>query len=566
MKKYLVNGREIILSQQNYVTRGGEGLIFNIGSVGYKIYEDLKKMIPEAKIKELNQLQLKNIIRPIDIVYDAKKQLVGFTMDWLGDKMTALCKLFTNGFRNTNNITNDQTIELIENMKDIIKYVHEHDCLIVDNNELNSLVADDWVTPYFIDVNSWQTKSFPATAIMPSVQDYRSNGFSELTDWFSFAVISFQLFVGIHPFKGRHPNYGMNDFKKRIIDCVSVLNPKVTIPPVTRDFKNIPGPYMDWYLKLFEKGERLPPPLKAGQAAVVQPKLIIIQSTNKFDITEIASFDSTILFNNVINNLDITKTQSQLFLGKFPYVVSPGVEVVYVPFENIPVFIKIENNRSVFYSPNPNYKIKNLLSIQCTDKMIVNNVLYLKDKEKLIEMNIKRMNENIIISPKMTWKVEPNSSQLLSNIVFQSILGKAYVAIPIAKYSGSKMIIKPVPELDEYKIIDGKYENRVCMFNIFKNNIYSKATLIFDETYTNYKFILVDDVDYIPINFVTLENGICVCITHDDAVEIFSNNIKHYSLTRVEDPIINSNMRLCHDATQVRFFQDNKLYTIKMRK
>jgi hypothetical protein len=401
---------------------------------------------------------------------------------------------------------------------------------------------------------------------MPSVRDYRTNGFSELTDWFSFAIISFQLFVGLHPFKGRHPNYGMNDFQKRVMDCVSVLNPKVTVPPVTRDFKNIPGPYMDWYLKVFEKGERLPPPLKAGQVSVVQPKLIVIQSTNKFDIKEIGSFNSTILFNTVINNLEITKTQSELFLGKFPYVVSPGVEVFYIPFENIPIFIKIENNRSVFHSPNPNYKISNSMTIQCTDKLIVNNILYLRDREKLIEMTAKRMGENIIISPKMTWKIEPNSSQLLSNIIMQSILGKAYVAIPLADYTKSKMIIKPIPELDDYKIIDGKYENRVCMFNVFKDSTYSRVTIIFDENYDKYKYIIVNDVDYIPINFITLENGICVCITHDDAVELFSNNLKHYSLTRVEDPSINSNMKLCHDATQVRFFQDNKLYTIKMKK
>jgi hypothetical protein len=128
------------------------------------------------------------------------------------------------------------------------------------------------------------------------------------------------------------------------------------------------------------------------------------------------------------------------------------------------------------------------------------------------------------------------------------------------------MIVKAIPELDDYKILDGKHENKICMFNVFKDSEYSRVTIIFNEDYSTYKFIIVNGVDYVPINFITLENGICVCITHDDAVELFSNNIKHYSLTRVEDPAINSNMRLCHDATQVRFFQDNKIYTIKMKK
>jgi len=55
----LVNGQKINLTQKNYVTKGGEGQIFKKGKVAYKIYEDLKKMIPAAKIKEYEVLDLK---------------------------------------------------------------------------------------------------------------------------------------------------------------------------------------------------------------------------------------------------------------------------------------------------------------------------------------------------------------------------------------------------------------------------------------------------------------------------------------------------------------------------
>ena len=182
--KIFVNGKEINLSQQNYVTKGGEGSIYKKGGTAFKIYEELKKMIPLAKIGELNQLDHPSIVRPQNPIYNEQKHLIGFTMDWLGGNMVALCKLFTNNFRDNNGITSDSTIELVENIKNGIHFVHQKKCLIVDGNELNYMVADDFVTPYFIDVNCWQTPSFPPDAIMPSIRDWTTDKFTEVTDWF----------------------------------------------------------------------------------------------------------------------------------------------------------------------------------------------------------------------------------------------------------------------------------------------------------------------------------------------------------------------------------------------
>jgi hypothetical protein len=250
-----VNGQAITLGQQNFVAKGGEGKIFQKGGIAYKIYEDLTKMIAVAKIKELD-IPDPNVIRPIDPIINKKKQNVGFTMEWLGDDNESLCKLFTTKFQKDNGINNDMIIKLIENMKKTTETVHKHDCLVVDGNELNYLVKKDWVTPLFIDVNSWQTRSYPPTAIMPSIRDWTVDTFSELTDWFSFAIVTFQLFVGIHPFKGKHKSYKKNDFINRIKDRVSVFNGGVSLPPTVRDFNLIPSGYKDWYFKLFENGDR----------------------------------------------------------------------------------------------------------------------------------------------------------------------------------------------------------------------------------------------------------------------------------------------------------------------
>lgn len=562
MSAYIVNGKKVQLTQQQFVAKGGEGMVYKNGGIAYKIYEDLKKMVPEAKLKELSTIATDNIIAPLELIYDSKQRIVGFTSAWA--EGVALCKLFTNSFRQNNNVENDHILELVENMKEVISYIHEKDFLIVDGNELNYIVDNNFVTPYFIDTNAWQTPSFPPTAIMPSVRDYRSKDFSALTDWFSFAIVSFQLFIGVHPFKGKHPNYKMNDFENRVKDCVSVLNQEVRLPRNTRDFAVIPSEYMDWYTKLFEKGERVPPPIKPGQLGHVVERIILVHSTDNFDIKELKEFNSNVLYHNVVSGNEVTKTENHLTISGRPHKVGKDVEVVFTPMEKIPIMVKIKDGFAEFHCPDKYYTILPFV-INATDKMIINNVLFLKNKEKLVELQFNVMGQNIAISPKVVWKIEPNSSQLFSNIVVQSVLGKAYIAIPLADYHKTNFIIKAIPELDEYRILDAKHENMVCMFTLHKDGEYSRATLIFDNKYNKYAIRFKTGIDYTPINFTTLDNGVCISITHDEAVEIFLNRIDKTDVKRIEDPAIDSTMRLSHDGVQVRFFSQNKIFSMKMK-
>ena len=556
----IVNGQKINLGQQDYVTKGGEGSIYRKGDVAYKIYEDLRKMIPPAKIGELSVLNLPNIIKPKDLIYNNKKHEIGFTMSWLGDDVVALCKLFTNKFRDDNSIENDQIIQLVENIKNIIHFIHCNKCLIVDGNELNYMVGGDFVTPYFIDVNSWQTPSYQATAIMPSIRDWTTDKFTTLSDWFSFAIISFQLFIGMHPFKGSHKNYKKNDFRKRIIDCVSVFNSEVSLPPTARDFNLIPSGYKDWFFNTFENGQRKPPPQLPGTAGKIQVQVYLIKSTDNFDIRELREYESDILYHNSL--FEVTKTKEKLHIGRVNYKMDPNTEVVFTPMENYPILVKIENNRVKFKAltgKDPQ------IDLECTDMMIANNVLFLKNGDKFMETSFRVFVDKVHPIVKQAWKIEPNSSQLFSNVIVQDILGKKYLAIPQPFFDKSSFIIKAIPELDEYQIMDAKYENRVCVLTGHRKGIYSRFVIIFDNKFDKYTISVTDDVDYAPINFVCLDNGVCVMITDDDAIEVFLNRTDKDNVKRIEDPIINSTMRLCHSGNQVRFFRGKKLYEIKMK-
>lgn len=562
--KYFVRGKsEVILNQNNFVSKGGEGSIFRKGNITYKIYEDAKKMIPEAKIKELQLITKQNVIKPKDIILNKKNTVVGFTMDWVN--AIPLCKLFTNDFRNRSGITEDSTIELIENMKLTIDEIHKVGCLIVDANEFNFLADNqNYVIPYFIDVNSYKTPSFPATAIMPSIRDWHTKEFTELSDWFSFAIIACQLLVGIHPFKGRHPKYKKNDIESRMKSNVSIFNNKVRVPAPTRDFNIIPSKYKEWFIDLFENGKRLLPPELPGTVILTPVVVTVVKSTDKFEIKFLKEFDSEIYYHGMIFGNQIVKTKEKLYIGNVDYKISQGTEILFTPKYSTPILVKIDQEKLKLKSLDNNKKI-NAPELNCQDLMIIDNVLYIKNNGALVELTFNERQEYITLAIKNTWNIMQNSSIIFSGVVYQSVLGKPYLVIPLPKIDGlSSCIVKDIPEIEDYKIIEAKHDSGVCVLIAYKDGIYSRMIFKFNKNYTKYSFRLIEDITDPTINFTTLDNGVVVMM-NDDLIEIFSNDIYKDKVSAFDDPDVDSTMKLCKNGTEVRFYQSNKLYTIKMK-
>jgi len=557
--EYYVNGKRITLTNKDFVAKGGEKSIFRKGKISYAIYEDLQKMIPPAKIGELAELDTLGIVSPLDLIYNAKKHEVGFTMDFIDD-VIPLPKLFTNTFRDKNGVNNDMATELVENLKHLIHYVHGKKCLIVDGNEMNYLVDQDFVTPFMIDVNSFQTKSYPATAFHPATRDWAHEHFTTMSDWFGFAVLSFQLFVGIHPFKGKHPDYRRNDFRNRVTDCISVFDPKVSLPPAARDFNLIPSMYKDWYFDLFVNGMRKDPPQLPGSAGQVHVQVVLVQSTDNFEIQELREFEDTILYHGG----DVTKIKGKIIIGRTDYKALPNEEMLFTPLEEIPVIARVEDRKVHLRTITPGVSVK-YPEIECTDMMIIGNTLYLKNREKLIELGFRVLNSIVHPFIKTVWSVEPNSSKLFSGMVTQSVLGKAFVVVPIPNFTQSSCMVKAIPELDDYLIVDAKHDNRICILIGSKGTKYDRIILVFDETYNNYRCVITEDVDFAPVNFIVLDTGVCIHLTDDDAIEILFNKPKKGDLKRIEDPQINSSMRMCKSGTKVLFFKGTKLFSIKMK-
>ena len=219
-------------------------------------------MIAPGKIQELGALSEPDIIRPQNILFDDSGTPVGYTMRALPDAI-ALCQTFTKAYRERNHMTPDHMLKLVQKLQAGVKHVHAHGVLIVDLNEMNFLVDTTYESIYFIDVDSYQTAHYPATAIMESIRDRHHSTFSQGTDWFSFGIVSFQMLVGIHPYKGKHTT--LQTLDERMLANVSVLNKEVRVPGVCQPFSVIPQVYRDWYTAVFERGERVPSAGRANQ-------------------------------------------------------------------------------------------------------------------------------------------------------------------------------------------------------------------------------------------------------------------------------------------------------------
>jgi len=480
---------------------------------------------------------------------------------------TELCRLFNTIFLTSNTITPEMLLKLVENMQETTQFIHDHGCLIVDGNEMNYLVdAKNYVLPYFIDVNSYQTPSFPASAISIFFSDPHAKVFSTLSDWFTFGIVACKIFIGIHPYKGSHPDYSKRDILKRMKDNVSIFNSETNLPVAARDFSYIPTAYYEWFVKIFEKGERLPPPYVAGLLKVVPVTTELIQSTGNFAIKLLRKYEKDIINHKAVHGTHVVNTRNRLYIDRTRYEMSlAGGNIVFTPKTLIPLVVRIREEDGMLTISKMDGTPLNLTLKVSRKIFIIDNAIYAFHKGDLTEISITEVNKRPIASVSNVWKIMPKSSRNFDGFIYQTVLGKSYVVIPYHKVGKSYCAIKNVSELDEYKIVDGKHDNHVCMLIGVKEHTYFRIIIRFDENYDKYDLRVVEDIDYPSINFVTLDNGVVVSIDEHAVVEVFSNKIGSSKVKRIEDPEIKTEMILSKDGANVLFYTANKLYSLKMR-
>lgn len=550
-----LKGRRITFNADEFIASGGQGDVYGRGDLAYKLYHDPSGMIPVKKIEELQALDLPTILGPRDILYNSKGKAIGFTMP-LVNGTVALCRLFTNGFRRTKGITPEMSVKLVEAMISITQFIHDRKCLVADGNENNYLVDEaSLIKPYFIDVDNYCTSNFRAEFLNPSVRDYTMNDFSTLSDWFALAIVACQIFIGLHPYKGRHPSFDPNDLEGRMKKNISIFNKAVSVPPPTRDYSNIPSEYYAWFLDLFEKGKRTPPPKVAGLLNVMQVQAQVLQTTLKFITSLMHSYDADILrVDQRDDKLVVLTKNKELWVEKVKWNI-PTLNCNVILFDGSPILATIEKGllklnsltkRDIYTSP--------IAAEQC---MVVENTLYVKQGSKLIEIGLTRLGNKLATTLTSVWKIMPLSSVMYDNVILQNTLGKTLAVIP----KPGKCHIIALPELDKVRIVSGKCVANVCMFTGYKNHQLTCFRFFFNDNFTSYTCV-EEPTDDLDVNFTVLPNKVTV---RWDGRKIYIT-YPNMRTDVVEDKDLPGNMTLLHYSNMLLFFQGNNLYHITSKK
>lgn len=536
-----VESKKIALNDSMFIASGGEGEVYGKDKTIYKIYHP-GKSIALSKIQELQELQKDNIIIPKEIIRDKQGNVIGYTMNWIKNSIS-MPKLFTNDFRNKNNFTNEMVIELVKRIITDTKYIHSKHCLIVDGNEFNYMVNEKFNTPYFIDTDSWATKNFPATALMDSIKDHHTKGFNEFTDWFAFAILATQLFVGIHPYAGRHPDFKKYDLENRMKANASIFGGNVSFPSSTRSFDLIPVRFKEWLIDVLQKGKRIDPPELDKAIAIIKQNIINTNDKVIFELVKEYNYHIINYTNKIVLTSDDTFSDSicdNMFCKN--------------------VLIGIKDGKIT-----TKYNETNLNNILAEEYTTSENYLFVKNQDKVIQFEFIKMGNNYNLIPVTSWTVMPNSTTMYKGCYFQKVFNKLIINIPY-KNNNNKIAMYQymMPELQGYDIYDAKYEKNILNVIATKDGICYSWIFKFNEVHNSYQIVENNKTSYHNPNFTVLENGIVVFINYDDELVLFNNNFNNTSIKVINDKNIKFDMKIYSEGVKVFLTDKKKLFRIKL--
>jgi len=560
--RYFVPSKgQLRLGKSEFKAQGGEGAVYVKGSSAYKIYADPSRCITQAKIDELSALVQPNIIRPLELIIDSRNRPVGYSMRSVG-KGYSLCQLFPKAFRQRNNLTPELTLRLVRQLQTGVMHIHSCGILIVDLNEMNFLVSADFKELFFIDVDSYQTPSFPATVLMESVRDRHATSFSTGSDWFSFAVVSFQMFVGIHPFKGTYSAFqhlpdNATKLDARMRANISVLHQGVSVPAACLPFSVIPPNYLDWYRAVFEQGRRLAPP-QAAQAVitVVDPTVTPAIATGRFDVREVREFDSEVIWHDGV----ITVTERSVYFNDRQYARPPfDVKLIVTPRRQHLIAAYHDGTQLKFHDLTIDRLIET--QVEGEEVLLSHGRLYIKQHEHIFAIDFIELPNNTLLGMRVVANVMMNSTRMFEGVAIQNLLGANYASLP--SFSGGCHQVR-MAELDGAQIVNAKLYRNVLIVVVITAGRYDKYVFRFAKDFGSYDVRKLADVATSDIEFTVLDTGVVLHVVDDDKLEVFASLKDSTKLSVLEDHVLKADLKLFHTGKQALLAKGRKLYKFKL--
>jgi len=560
-RTYNVEGiGKLIITDNDYIASGGEATVFAKNDMAVKIYHDPNRMIPIQKIQELRVIKEPKVLVPSHIVYEGGTNPVGYVTKYVKNA-NPLCKLFTKTFKAKNGISNEMISDIVLQMQNIIKHIHDSKCLVVDLNEMNEIISEKFDEVFFIDVDSYETPSFRATAIMESIRDrtVKKQNWNEGSDWYSFAIIAFQMWIGIHPYKGKHPDYKPAEWIKRMEENVSVFDKQVILPRTCEDLSVIPKSHLGWFKDVFANGSRCAPPAMKNSITIAVPSTFNFVTVNKsFEtrLVETCLEDIQSVFNFVGINYIIGKKNIHKGGAIIPINIVGADSVFMSESAGVePIICVLNNQMASFYNDNG----VEFAKIAANGMMSRNGCIYTVYDGKLTENSFSKIGNRTIHSCRHACSVMNLSTKVFNGVVIQDVLGQVYLTIPYAK--GLCKNIGHVPSLNGYRILDAKSVSNICVIMAEKNGKYDRIVLEFHNEYETIVERFDYDVNYIDVNLTVMPNGVSI-LALEDSVEIFKDG----NVNKIDNPPFDSTKRIYNISGVLYYIDGKEIHTVKIKK
>lgn len=562
----------LTLRPADYKATGGEGSVYQVAGTSIKIYTDPQKMQRDGmveKVKLLKPLGSPFVMAPQGVVKDTQGRAIGLYMPFAeGEPMP---RVFTNAFRSRENFGDQQAVQLSARMHDTFKFAHSHKAIMVDPNEMNwiaDLTAKNGPEPRAIDVDSWAIGRFGASVVMPSIRDVHSKAFTELTDWFSWGVVTFQIFTGIHPYRGMLDGYKPIEMVRRMQDNASVFHKGVGLNLAVRDFNKIPGPLLGWYKATFEKGERaIPPsPLETG-ATVATPatRVLRVVTTASGNLVFEKLFGVTgdpvhrvwpcgVVLTVFGSLFDLASKRKIGTLG------SSGGEVVKI-LDSWLIADRVQDKLVYTFVDGRTLVQQNLPSaLRGHGFMRFENRLFVITDTELVELNVIQATRPILGIDQRTAILSPKATKWFDGIGIQEAMGATFMVLPFGDKSCLSVRIR---ELDGLRPVAAKAGNRFATVVVLdKTGSYRKFEFMFAADYSKYT-VWEGGTDNSELNISILPKGVCATVVNDGELVIFVP--RNGTINRVSDKAIATDMALSNWEDTVVYVQNGAVWTLKMK-
>ncbi len=538
----------VTLSKTDFVGSGGQASVYARGDVAYKVYTDPAHAIPAARIAALAGLTDPRIHRPERLLLRGG-DAVGYTMRYL-PAATPLCATFPRAWRDRHGIRPDDVVARMAELAALVAQVHAAGVLIVDLNPMNVLL-DDQGTPHLIDVDSWQTPGFPATAIQDAVRDRQAppGVFSTGTDWFSFAVVCFQALIGIHPFKGRHPTARSLD--DRMTAGISALHGEVSLPGVCYPLHHIPPSWRAWMTDVFHHHVRTPPPSHTG--TIVAPAPAPLAAPTALTLIERLRSPLPIAAALAVGGRRVVLSGGQVFVEGRAVGRAPAGAVI-VAADDRPVLAWIAGGRLGLLDVDAQAPIP--VDLAADQLAALDGRLVVKSGDAVLSVGLPRLGGRILATTAPLASVLPQATRLLPGLIVQDLLGTAWLTV--LPDSGGTYPLR-IPALDGAEVLAGRLAHRTAALLVSTSGRYDRIILNFSPDFSAVDIERTQDVPPQEPQLVSL-GGMVISLQDDGALLLQRGGTQR----RVVDPSVGADCRLFVDGG-LMLARDGVLYSASMR-